>query len=82
MQVARDCAQKQVPFFVVTATVEAAQQQLQNSNITFLKCDATVIKTAARVNPTYILMKQANVLAKYANADVDNVLAKVKTINK
>jgi uncharacterized membrane protein YphA (DoxX/SURF4 family) len=83
MEVAKACAQKQILFFIVTATVEAAQQQLLNaSSISFLRCDATVIKTAARVNPTYIVMKQANVLAKYANADFDKAITKINSLSK
>jgi uncharacterized membrane protein YphA (DoxX/SURF4 family) len=79
-EVAKLCEEKQLPFFVVTATAAAAQQQLKSSNVSFLKSDATVIKTAARVNPTYIIMKQANVVAKYANADVDKALGEIKQI--
>src|SRR4051812_48316942 len=61
--VSNDCKQKHIPFFVVTATTEAAQKQLPPSeNIQYLKCDATVIKTAARVNPTYFIMHQANIV--------------------
>ncbi len=82
LEVARTCQQKQLPFFVVTATTAAAQQQLQNSNINFLRCDATVIKTAARANPTYIVMKQANVIAKYANADYEKAIAKINLMGK
>jgi hypothetical protein len=62
--------------------VEAAQQQLNGSNITFLKSDATVIKTAARVNPTYFIMKQAKVLAKYANADFKEAINKINVTGK
>jgi uncharacterized membrane protein YphA (DoxX/SURF4 family) len=82
LAVAKVCEQKQIPFFVVTATTEGAQQQLQNSGINFLRSDATVIKTAARTNPTYIIMKQADIIAKYANADNDNVIARINAISK
>jgi len=81
-EVARVCKQKQIPFYVVTATVEVAQQQLKSTDINFLRSDATVIKTAARVNPTYFIMKQADVLAKYANADYEKAIEKVNVIGK
>ena len=72
--VADVCRQKELPFFVVTATLDAARAQLTgNDNINFLLCDATVIKTAARVNPTYFIMQQANVKNKFANADYEKV---------
>ncbi len=80
--VAKVCKQKGIAFYVVTATVEAAQQQLNASDINFLISDATVIKTAARVNPTYFVMKRATVLAKYANADFEKVIAKINVIVK
>lgn len=78
--VATACEQKLIPFFIVTATVDAAQQQLPGTNnIQFLKCDATAIKTAARVNPTYIVLKQAVVLAKYADDDYKKAIGQVKS---
>ncbi|MDB5191722.1 MAG: DoxX family protein [Segetibacter sp.] len=81
-QVIQQCREKNIPFFVVSATAEDAQQALQEPNVTFLRCDATVIKTAARVNPTYFVMQQANVLAKFANTDYDDVLKKLDEAGK
>lgn len=76
--VAEACRQKQVPFFVVTATTEAAQNKLSAlGGIEYLKCDATVIKTAGRVNPTYFVMKQATVAGKYANIDCAKAIKQV-----
>jgi uncharacterized membrane protein YphA (DoxX/SURF4 family) len=75
------CRKKNIPFFVVTATTEAAQQQLPaTENIHYLKCDATVIKTAGRVNPTYFIMKQAVIAGKYANADYEKVIKQVNNL--
>ncbi|MBC7615438.1 MAG: DoxX family protein, partial [Pedobacter sp.] len=39
---------------------------------------ATVIKTAGRENPTYMIMKQANILGKYADADYEKVIQQLK----
>lgn len=79
--VSQICREKKIPFFVITATTEAAQQQLPaTAAIQYVKCDATVIKTAARVNPTYYIMKQANIIAKYANADYEKVMKQLSTI--
>jgi uncharacterized membrane protein YphA (DoxX/SURF4 family) len=76
--VASTCYQKKIPFFIVTATTDAARQQLPGvKNVQFLKCDATVIKTAGRVNPTYFIMKQATINGKYANVDFEKVLKKL-----
>ncbi len=80
-RVSEVCRQKQIPFFVVTATTEAAQQQLPESqNIHYLKCDATVIKTAGRVNPTYFIMKGADITGKYANADFEKVTSQINRL--
>lgn len=77
-EVSKVCGQKQIPFFIVTATTEAAQKQLPaTQNIHYLKCDATVIKTAGRVNPTYFVMKGADVVGKFANADFDKAIAQL-----
>ncbi|HEX8358065.1 MAG TPA: BT_3928 family protein [Segetibacter sp.] len=80
-EVAKACAKKGIPFFMVTATTEAAQKQLPATKvIQYLKCDATVIKTAGRVNPTYFVMQQANVVGKHANADFKEVINQVNSI--
>ena len=75
INVSNVCEQKGIPFFVVTATEEAAQKQLPaTKSIHYLRCDATVIKTAGRVNPTYFVMKQANIVGKSANSDYQKVI--------
>ncbi len=80
--VANACHKKQIPFFMVTATTEAAKQQLSGvENIHYLKCDATVIKTAGRVNPTYFVLHDAVITGKYANGDCKKVINQLLTIN-
>ncbi len=79
--IAELCQKKNIPFFVVSAVADRAQEQLRGiQNINFLKCDATVIKTAARENPTYIIMRQAAILEKFAAADVDKAKQKIQTL--
>jgi hypothetical protein len=78
--------QKKIPFFVVSAVADLAKAHINTiagadtTYISYLKCDATVIKTAARENPTYVLMQKANVLAKYAAADYKKMEGKVKEL--
>ncbi len=73
-----------VPFFVVSSVVDLAKAHISSlpdidtTYITYLKCDGTVIKTAARENPTYFLMNGAKVLAKYAAADYKKMEARLK----
>ncbi len=63
---------KQIPLFVVTA--DGAADSLHSNYFTVLKCDVTVIKTAARVNPTYVFMKQDKIIDKISYADEDKIL--------
>lgn len=73
--VANACKQNKIPFFIVTATTDVAKAQLSGvENVQYLKCDATVIKTAGRVNPTYFVINQATIKGKYANADYEKVI--------
>jgi uncharacterized membrane protein YphA (DoxX/SURF4 family) len=81
--VAEEAAKRNMPVFVVTATLDEARSQLYNvNNITFLRGDATVIKTAARVNPTYFVMKGADVVEKIADTDHEEVIALLRTEGK
>ena len=77
--VAKACSEKKIPLFVVSAVAEMASERLKDiPNIHYLQCDATVIKTAGRENPTYMIMKQANILGKYADADYEKVIQHLK----
>lgn len=59
---------QQLPVYVVTS------YPLVMPQLTVLKCDGTVIKTAGRANPTYLLMQGATVVAKYSYADEGKLL--------
>jgi hypothetical protein len=80
--------QKNMPFFVVSSSAELAKAHISgipgiDSNyINYLKADATVIKTAARENPTYVLMSEANVLAKYAAADFKKMEGRIREMKQ
>ena len=58
---------KSIPVYIITADADNGSQLFKN--VPVFKCDATVIKTAARVNPTYFLMQEAAVLNKFSYAD-------------
>ncbi|MES2004862.1 MAG: BT_3928 family protein [Bacteroidota bacterium] len=55
---------KNLPVLLVTADADKSVALFPNTPIA--KCDATVLKTAARVTPTYFIMQGATVLAKYS----------------
>jgi uncharacterized membrane protein YphA (DoxX/SURF4 family) len=61
-----------IPLFLVTAEPEKAAALFPN--LVILKCDAIVLKTAARVRPTFLLMKGAVVTKKLAYPDADKIL--------
>lgn len=65
------CKQNNLPVYFITALPDEANNLFQKKQVTVLKCDATVIKTAARVQPTYFLMKQGTVINKYSYANAD-----------
>ncbi|MGI8951093.1 MAG: BT_3928 family protein [Chitinophagaceae bacterium] len=80
-QIATACKAKNIALFVVTAASDDAEKIL-NNKLTILRCDATIIKTAARVNATYFLMQQATILAKNSYADADEFINKLNRLKK
>ncbi|HRI21242.1 MAG TPA: DoxX family membrane protein [Panacibacter sp.] len=75
-------AAKHLPLFIVTSEKEKAMQLFggNNKNIRILICDGTVIKTAARVNPTYFIMQLANIKEKFSYRDIDQVIEKINAV--
>ena len=72
---------RHLPLFVVTSSKDKAVELLANQkNINILICDGTVIKTAARVNPTYLIMQMANIKGKYSYEDMDKLFEQVDTL--
>jgi hypothetical protein len=63
--------QKRTPFFIVTADKQNAITLFGNDKkVIVLLCDGTVIKTAARVNSTYFIMKGAEIISKFSYTDL------------
>jgi uncharacterized membrane protein YphA (DoxX/SURF4 family) len=75
---------KNIPVYLISADDVGAKDYLIKNNlsgkITFFKCDATAIKTAARVNPTMYLLKQAIILNKWGAADFENSLEEINSL--
>ena len=63
--------QKNIHFYIVTADRESAEKIIGNLPADILLCDATVIKTAARVNSTYFVMKGADIVDKFSYVDLN-----------
>ncbi|HEY2726812.1 MAG TPA: BT_3928 family protein [Parafilimonas sp.] len=62
--------QKNIRFYIVTADKQNAEKIVGSLPAEILLCDATVIKTAARVNPTYFVMHGADVIDKFSYVDL------------
>lgn len=63
--------QKNMRFYIVTADKSSAEKLIGNLPAEILLCDAIVIKTAARVNPTYFVMNGADVVDKFSYVDLN-----------
>jgi len=70
--------QKNTRFYIVTADKQNAEKIIGNIPAEFLLCDATVIKTAARVNPTYFVMHGADIVDKFSYVDLNKHINNVK----
>ena len=64
---------KQKNMTVTLVTADAANAVGLFPNTAIAKCDATVLKTAARVNPTFFVMKGATVEKKVSYVDMDQL---------
>ena len=64
-------SKKNIPVYLITSDADKAIELFKN--VPILKCDATVIKTAARVNPTYFVMEGATILDKLGFAEIRSV---------
>ena len=77
---------KKFPFYIITAdydnVVGRVQQMGIAADVIVLKCDATAIKTAARVNPTLYLLRNDMILAKWSYADLDKAIPSVNELSK
>lgn len=65
----RVASQKNIPAYIVTASLNEAAIALQKtpfSNLQVFECDFTAIRTAARTNPCLYLLKQGTVVNKWS----------------
>jgi hypothetical protein len=73
--------QKNIHLFIVTADKQNGETLFGNKkDITVLLCDGTVIKTAARVNPTYFVMKGADIINKFSYIDLNKNISSIHNI--
>jgi len=72
-EVQQVCKQKNIPLFYVSSQSNSELAAFINEGFTVLKCDATTIKTAARVNSTYFLMQHATIVEKQSWKLIENI---------
>lgn len=60
---------KHIPIIIVSAEAESLKAFFPE--IIALNCDATVLKTAARVKPTFLVMKSATIIGKFSYVDAN-----------
>jgi uncharacterized membrane protein YphA (DoxX/SURF4 family) len=70
-KIINQAAEHKITIVLVTADGKTAIDKIQN--IPILKCDATVMKTAARVTPTVFLMEGATIKGKYSYRNLDAI---------
>jgi uncharacterized membrane protein YphA (DoxX/SURF4 family) len=75
---------KHIPVYFITADEDGVQSFVDKNalshDVTILKCDATAIKTAARVNPTLYFIKGALIINKWAGADFEKAIVNLNEI--
>ena len=69
-------AKYKIPIVFITADAKTASEKIQN--IPVLKCDATVLKTAARVTPTIFFMEGANIRRKYSYRSIASIESAIR----
>jgi uncharacterized membrane protein YphA (DoxX/SURF4 family) len=76
-EVKRKASQNNIPVFVITPDVNAAQQMFSKNNLNdvpIFSCDNTAVKTAARTNPTIFLIGEGIVKKKYGYHQMERIL--------
>ncbi len=81
VQLIKTCQAKNIPVRYITSEPKKAAHHLDSLAMKdLLICDATVIKTAARANPTYFLMNQATVYRKISGTDISKMQKAVQEL--
>ena len=66
---------RQIPVYIITSSRPEADAFLQTNGLAAMipvfGCDATAVKTAARVDPTFYLLKKSTIVKKWSPATLD-----------
>ena len=75
-KIINQAASHKISIVLITADAKTASEKFQN--IPILKCDATVMKTAARVTPTIFLMEAATIKGKYSYRNLNAIESAIR----
>ena len=83
-QLRNNARARNIPVYLVTAASVAQANELLSKNglgdVQVFTCDNTVIRTAARTNPTLYLLKQGTVINKYSFRQLDDAASDLKNL--
>ena len=76
--------QKNIPLYIVTAAPLNESAEILNKNglgdLQTFNCDNTVVRTAARTNPTVYLLKTGTIINKHSFEEVSRAAAQLKNM--
>jgi len=75
-EVRKKATQNNIPVFIITPDVSAAQQLFSKNNLSdvaIFSCDNTAVKTAARTNPAIFLIEEGIVKKKYGYHQMEQI---------
>jgi uncharacterized membrane protein YphA (DoxX/SURF4 family) len=75
-KVADAAKSKNIPVYLASQSLEDAMNSFQKSKVVsvqFFNCDFTVVRTAARTDPTIYLLRNGTIVNKYSRREFDEV---------
>ena len=76
--------EKKIPLYIVTAAqINEVSETLENNglhDIQIFNCDNTVVRTAARTNPTLYFLNNGTIKNKYGYLGINSAAADLKNL--
>ena len=78
-----DSHQKNIPVYIITSDIAGVQKVLaiNHINCEVFTCDFTVIRTAARTNPTVYIIKQGTIIDKFGLRNIGAADKEIMNLN-
>lgn len=81
-KIADEAKTKNLPLYVASPSATDALNLFEKANITNVQsfnCDFTVVRTAARTDPTIYILKEGTIINKYSRKQFDNVMKDISS---